>query len=174
MSLHWVARRYVSGSADAGDLVQETLLRAWRSFSPASGRTFGRAWLFVIMRSTAADWHRLASRRIRLVPATNAELTELAPADLSEPFAGLGAMSEPQFREFLDDRLVAALDELEPDFREVVILSTAGDMNYREIAEVLDCPVGTVMSRMARARRMLRERLAAYAAEAGWVREIKP
>ena len=171
MSLHLVARRYVTGPVDAGDLVQETLLRAWRSFSPESGRTFGRAWLFVIMRSAVADWHRTASRRIKLVPAADAELTELAAADLTEPFAGLGAMSEQHFREFLDDRVVAALDELEPAFREVVILSTAGDLNYREIAEVMDCPMGTVMSRMARTRRLLRERLADYAVEAGWVRE---
>ena len=69
-------------------------------------------------------------------------------------------MSEAAFRELLDDRLTRALDALAPAFREVVILSVAGDLTYREIARVLDCPVGTVMSRMARARRALRERLA--------------
>ena len=55
-------------------------------------------------------------------------------------------------------------DALVPEFREVVVLSVAGGLNYREVADVLDCPVGTVMSRMARARRLLRERLADYAA----------
>ncbi|MFQ5491977.1 MAG: RNA polymerase sigma factor [Phycisphaerae bacterium] len=170
-ALHSVARRYVSGPDDAGDLVQESLLRAWRSYAPESGRSYGPAWLFVIMRSAVADWHRMASHRIKLVPATDADLTELAPADLSDPFDPLPAMSEQRFREFLDDRIAAALDDLEPAFREVVVLSVAGDLNYREIAEVLDCPTGTVMSRMARARRALRERLAVYAAQVGWVRE---
>jgi RNA polymerase sigma-70 factor (ECF subfamily) len=72
-------------------------------------------------------------------------------------------MSEAHFYEFLDDRLVAALEELDPPNREVVVLSVAGGLNYREIGEVLDCPMGTVMSRMARARRALRERLAEFA-----------
>ncbi|GJQ25984.1 MAG: hypothetical protein HBSAPP02_10160 [Phycisphaerae bacterium] len=73
-------------------------------------------------------------------------------------------MDESQFREFLDDRVAAALDTLEPPYREVVVLSVAGGLNYREIGDVLECPIGTVMSRMARARRALREQLADYAA----------
>lgn len=166
--LHRVALRYVVRDEDARDLVQETLLRAWRSFSPADQRTYSRAWLFVIMRSAVVDWQRTAARRINMVPAPEGELTELAPADLTEPFAPLPAMDEARFREFLDDRLAAALDALEPSFREVVILSVAGDLTYREIAETLDCPIGTVMSRMARARRVLRERLAGVARAKGW------
>ena len=65
----------------------------------------------------------------------------------------------------------AALDALEPSFREVVVLSVVGDLTYREVAQVLDCPMGTVMSRMARARRALRERLADYARAKGWAVE---
>ncbi len=80
-------------------------------------------------------------------------------------------MDEERFREFLDERLVAALDALEPAFREVIILSVASGLNYREIAEVIGCPVGTVMSRMARARRALRERLGDLAQSQRWVRE---
>lgn len=165
-----MARRYAAGEEDARDLVQETMLRAWRSFSPTDDRTYSRAWLFVIMRSAATDWHRSAARRIRLVPAADAELTELAPADLSEPFAPLGSGSEEQFRELLDDRIVSALDMLDAPFREVIVLSVAGDLTYREIAEVLDCPVGTVMSRIARARRALREGLADFAKTEGWIK----
>ncbi len=169
--MHHIARRYAANAEDARDLVQETLVRAWRSFSPAEERIYNRAWLFVIMRSVVVDWQRTARRRIKLVLAPESELTELAPADLTEPFCPFPAMSEDRFREFLDTRVAAALDALEPSFREVVILSVAGDLNYREIAEVLDCPVGTVMSRMARARRALRESLAAFAKDAGWVKE---
>jgi len=71
-------------------------------------------------------------------------------------------MSEEQFREFLDATIAQALDALEAPAREIVILSVAADLSYREIAEVLDCPIGTVMSRMARARRALREHLADF------------
>lgn len=172
--LHLVARQYVTGEEDVKDLVQETLLRAWRSFSPSEERTYSRAWLFVIMRTAAVDWQRTRGRRIRMVLASEIELTELSPADLTEPFSPLPAMSEERFREFLDQRIVAALDGLEPVFREVIVLSVAGDLSYREIAEVLNCPVGTVMSRMARARRGLREALADFARANRWIKEESP
>jgi len=160
--LRAVAGEYCARREDVGDLVQETLLRAWRAFSPVEGPTHPRAWLFAIMRNVAIDWHRAASRQVSIAPTDYEELTELAGTEPGEPFAPLSAMNEEQFREFLDASVTRALDALEAPFREVVILSIAADMNYREIAEVLDCPVGTVMSRMARARRALRERLADF------------
>lgn len=161
--LHFVSRRYAAREEDARDLVQETLLKAWRGFSPTEDRTYRRGWLFVIMRNVVLDWQLTASRRIKLVLVPDSDLTEIAPPDLTEPFSPLPPMDEARFRDFLDDRVAAAMDALEPSFREVIVLSVAGGLNYREIAEVLDCPVGTVMSRMARGRRGLRERLARYA-----------
>src|SRR3990170_1996094 len=161
--LQAVARKYCAQREDAGDLVQETLLRAWRAFSPVEGPTHPRAWLFAIMRNIVIDWHRAASRQVTIAPTDYEELTELAGAEPGEPLARLSSMNEEQFREFLDAGVARAFDALEAPFREVVILSVAADLNYREIAEVLDCPVGTVMSRMARARRALRERLADFA-----------
>ncbi len=158
--LHAVARQHVGREADAHDLVQEVLLRAWRAYAPTDERGYGRAWLLTIMRNIVLEWQRTASRRVRLTLMESAELTELAQSDPADPLAALPALSEEAFRELLDDRLTRALDALDPAFREVVILSVAGDLTYREIAQVLDCPVGTVMSRMARARRALRERLA--------------
>ena len=176
---HWgelslVAHQYVSASDRAHDLVQEVLMRAWRNFAPTDERVYHRAWLFVIMRNVAAEWHRMAGRRIRLASISDTELTDLASADPAEPFCAFPAMDERQFREFLDDRIAAALDALDAPFREVVILSVAGGLKYREIAEVLDCPVGTVMSRMARARRELREQLADFAAAPRRHKEVRP
>lgn len=161
--LHSVAGQYVGASQDARDLVQEALMRAWRNYSPANDASYGKAWLFVILRNVAAEWGRTARRRVRLTPVGDSELTDLAAADLTEPFSALPAMDEDRFREFMDDRVAAALDALAPESREVIVLSVAGGLNYREVADVLDCPIGTVMSRMARARRSLRERLADYA-----------
>lgn len=164
---HWQRLRaaswqYAASAEDANDLMQDTLLRAWRNYSTTDERTHSRAWILVIMRNVALEWHRSASRRIKFVPVTEAELTEFAPTDPAEPFASLPPMDEKQFREFLDEKLASALDALEPSFREVIILSAAGGLNYREISQVLDCPLGTVMSRMARARRALRRRLSEF------------
>lgn len=161
--LHQVAGRYAAHGGDAHDLVQETLLRAWKAFAPTEERSYRRAWLFVIMRNVALDWQRTASRRIDLVLVPDSELTELAPADLCEPFSAFPSMGEAEFRELLDERIATAFDKLEDAHREVIFLSVAGELTYREIAEVLDCPVGTVMSRMARARRALRTSLADFA-----------
>lgn len=169
--LYLVARRYCAREHDARDLVQETLFRGWRRFSTSPDATYKRSWLFVIMRNVAFDWQRLSQRRVSLAVISHAELTEIAAPDPTEPLCPLPVMDEGRFREFLDDRIAAALDAVDPAFREVLILSVVGDLTYREIGEVLDCPVGTVMSRMARARRALRERLAGFVRIPGRVSE---
>jgi len=158
--LHLVARQYAATAEDARDLVQETVLRAWAAYSPSEERTYREGWLFVIQRRVAAEWARTASRRVRLIPVENDELTELVGTELSETFDSLPSRTEAQFRDLLDQNVVKALDSLESSYREVVMLSVVADLSYRDIAEVLDCPLGTVMSRMSRARRDLREKLA--------------
>lgn len=171
--MYSVARRFTGDEEAARDLVQETLLRAWRSFAPDDTRTYNRSWVFVIMRSAVLDWQRKVDRRIKMIAAPGGELTELAPMDLTEPFAPLPNMTEERFREFLDDTVVAALDALDPPFREVIVLSVAGGLGYRDIADVMDCPAGTVMSRLSRARRALREDLASYARQTGFLKESR-
>lgn len=166
--LHLVARGYASCKEDAQDLVQETLMRAWENYCPFGEEGYREGWLFVILRRIAAEWARASRRRIALLPMDHDELTELESSDLTEPFEGLPVVTEHAFREFLDDRIAAGFDELEPLHREVILLVVAGDLNYREVAEVLDCPIGTVMSRMARARRALRQRLGQHARALGW------
>lgn len=166
--LHLVARHYAGGADAARDLVQETLLRAWAAYNPGEDRSYREGWFFVIQRRVAAEWARQAQRRIRLEPVEHDELTELVGADLADPFEALPSSTDDQFREFLDRNVAAAFDSLEPSFREVILLSVVADLSYRDIAEVLACPLGTVMSRMARARRALRERLANLAKAKGW------
>jgi len=166
--LYVVARHYVRSAEDARDLVQECLLRAWAGYHPGEDRSYREGWLFVILRQVAVEWARRNERRVILEPLEHGELTEIVGTELSEPLAGLPSTSEAQFRELLDTQIVAAFDAVEPAHREVILLSVAADLTYREIADVLDCPLGTVMSRMARARRALRERLADLATARGW------
>lgn len=165
---HWrrlngMAAHYANGNEDANDLVQETLLRAWRGYSPLDEKNYRSAWLFVIMRNIVFEWQRSAASRVRLKCVPDTELTEYLAQDLGDALPRYPSLDEKTFRELLDERLASAFDALEPASREVILLSVEGDLNYREIAEVLGCPIGTVMSRMARARRALRERLSCLA-----------
>jgi len=171
--LQAVARKYCARHEDAADLVQETLLRGWRSYSPEAAPTHPRAWLVAIMRNIVIDWHRASVRQVTVVPADHAELTEIAATGLDEPLAPLSGMNEERFREFLDSNVARAFDSLDAPFREVVMLSVVAELTYREIAEVLDCPIGTVMSRMARARRTLREHLASIASSTPRGKEVR-
>lgn len=166
--LHLAARHYAARAEDARDLVQETLVRAWAAYGPVEERSYREGWLFVIQRRVAAEWARTASRRVALVPVEHSELTELVGTKFSEPLEALPSATEEQFRELLDQKVVRAFDLLDPSFREVLVLSVIAELSYREIADVLGCPLGTVMSRMARARRNLRERLADMAKVKGW------
>ena len=159
-ALRTAARQYAALDQDVNDLVQETLLRAWRNYSPTKESDYRPSWLFVIMRNISLEWHRTATRRIKIKYVPDEHLTEMAVVNLQDPFPAFGPLSEEKFRDFLDERLAEAWDALNSSFREVLVLSLCGDLSYREIAEVLDCPIGTVMSRVARARRELREHLA--------------
>lgn len=173
-SLHAAARRYVHDRQQAEDLVQETLMRAWRNFSATEERAYRKAWLFVILRNIVFEWQRASASRVRLKIVDNAELTELLAPEPGEPLARLPALDEQAFRELLDERIAGAFDALDPAHREILVLSVIGELNYREIAEVLDCPAGTVMSRMARARRALRERLSEFAGKQPATRRANP
>jgi RNA polymerase sigma factor (sigma-70 family) len=105
----------------------------------------------------------------------DAELTDRDAEHATESaLAPLAAMSDAEFVRLVDERIVNALERLEDPMREIVMLSVAGGLSYREIAVVLRCPVGTVMSRMARARRKLREELAGHARAMGWTKEVCP
>ncbi len=172
--LHAAARQYAGSGADAEDLVQEALTRGWRSFSPTDASTYTKAWLFVILRNVAFEWRRLSKRRVRLVPLMDADLTDPegehpSPGEDAD-FAPFAPMDEARFTSLVDERIIHALERLDDPMREVLMLSVAGGLSYRDIAAVLRCPVGTVMSRMARARRRLRDELADHARAAGWTR----
>jgi RNA polymerase sigma-70 factor (ECF subfamily) len=158
--LRATALRYARNERDAEDLVQETLLRAYAAWESFQQGTNCRAWLFRILTNSFINEYRRISK-------------ERAWAGRNEPLyspARRHAAGDPEgafCERMLGDEVLAALKALPEDFRCVVVLADLQGMSYREIARTIGCPLGTVMSRLYRARRILEISLGDYAREIG-------
>jgi len=150
---HGLARHLTGNDADADDVVQESYLRALRHFGGFRGDGPGqsRGWMLTIVRNTAYTW-----RRRRRPEAEAAEFDET----LHSETAGDGFATEV-IRHDSRETLAQALDRLPPELREVIILRELEGLSYKEIGAVMDVPIGTVMSRLSRARQRLQAALLA-------------
>ncbi len=147
-----VARSITGSAADAEDLVQEALVRAFRAIDRFDGR-HPRAWLLTIVRNTNSNMHR----RRRPLAVDDWELIHASrPAFGSAESPGA---EEVYVVEELDSALQAAVAGLDPKFRSALVLVDVHDLSYAEAAAVLDVPVGTIMSRLSRARERVRRTL---------------
>ena len=152
-ALYGTALRLTRNAQSAQDLVQETTLRAYRFFHHYQRGTNCKAWLFRILHNTfITSYHKSRKERDMLLRVG---------AEIDVHGAGEPAASERGF----SDVVVGALDALPTDFRMAVVLCDVEDLSYKEIAEVMDCPVGTVMSRLHRGRKLLQESLFAHASD---------
>ena len=165
-----VATALTGGGPDADDLVQETFLRAYRHWHTFQPGTDCRSWLSTICRHAFAEQRR---RDVRSVAVEDQELESLAAARLHN-FARASGVDDMFSRLDLGPAIAKAIDMLEPHYRDVVRLADVDGFTYDEIAAMLDIPVGTVRSRLFRARRMLQETLIAYAIDAGYARSSTP
>jgi RNA polymerase sigma-70 factor, ECF subfamily len=168
--LYATALRLTRSGSDAEDLVQDSLLRAYRFYDRFEAGTNLRAWLLKILTNTFINRYRKAKR----------ERTFLEGADAGT--AGEGMMSRGAMRSLASPvdaaqrRLLAqeierALDQLPDDYRVMILLADVEELSYREIAEVVGCPIGTVMSRLHRARKLLQLHLVDQAVQLGIVPE---
>lgn len=163
-SLYRLALRLTTDPSRAEDLVQDTVLKAFRSWQSFQPGTNIRSWLFTILRNTFINDYRRRQR-------------EPIPMDLEavEPHASFRAVDDEDpegtfFSQIVDAKVLEAIDRLPEDFREVLVLSDIENLPYAEIAGVLGIPVGTVKSRLFRARRQLQEVLYDHAVEMGYIR----
>ena len=164
-ALFRTALRMTRNREDAEDLVQETYLRAYRSFDTFEKETNCRAWLFRILTNSYINRFRRAKSAGVPVPFEDVE-SFLASDEAAETAPGEG--DEGDFREALDEEVTHALEELPETFRLPVVLAFVESLSYKEIARIMDCPIGTVMSRVFRGRHLLRKRLAPYAHAHGY------
>jgi RNA polymerase sigma-70 factor (ECF subfamily) len=166
------AMRMTRNRSDAEDLVQETFIKAWRSFTTYQQGTNLRAWLFRIMTNTYINKYNAQQRK-----PTETELDDVEELFL---YKRLGAVDQSQLSQsaedqmlslFTDDEVKKALEELPDQFRIPVLMSDVEGFSYKEIAEILEIPLGTVMSRLHRGRKSMQKMLYEYAKERGLINE---
>ena len=163
-SLYRVALRLTGNAAEADDLVQETMLKAYRAWEQYQKGTNAKGWLLTILRHAFINEYRRRTRH-----------PETVDLDAIEPFSVFEELQDedPQgtfFDRIVDDEVLRAIDQLPEQFRETVVLSDVEGLSYEEIARVLDVPVGTVKSRLFRARRLLQQQLYDYAVGMGYIK----
>src|SRR3954465_9260776 len=169
-SLYAAALRMTRNERDAEDLVQDTLLRAYRFFDPFEAGTNCKAWLFRILTNVFCNRYREREREQEVlgeVESSDANFGQFiggAPRDAES--ALLGRM--------LSRDVERALAAVPSEFRLAVVLADLEDFSYKEIAEIMECPAGTVMSRLYRGRKILQRLLHDYAVEQGILKEGSP
>jgi RNA polymerase sigma-70 factor (ECF subfamily) len=167
-ALYSAAMRMTHSAADAEDLVQETYLRAYRGYKGFEVGTNLRAWLYRILTNTFINSYRSKQRR-----PTETDLGEVEDLYLYRRLGGLeaserGRSAEDELMDLVTDSEVKdALDALPEQFRVAVLLADVEGFSYKEIADILDIPIGTVMSRLHRGRKGLQKLLADFATRRG-------
>lgn len=169
-SLYSAALRMTRNPADAEDLVQETYLKAYRAFGSFEEGTNLKAWLYRILTNTFINSYRAKRRR-----PEQTDLDDVEDLYLYRRLGGLEAVSagrsaeEEVLEHFTESEVKAAVENLPEQFRLAVLLADVEGFSYKEIAEILDVPIGTVMSRLHRGRKALQKTLHDFGAARGLV-----
>ena len=168
--LYAAAMRMTRNPADAEDLVQETYVKAFAAFHQFEEGTNLKAWLYRILTNTFINAYRKKQRQPQESGNEDVEDWQLARAE-SHTSSGLKSAETVALENLPDSDVKDALQQLAPDFRLAVFLADVEGFSYKEIAEIMGTPIGTVMSRLNRGRTQLRKLLADYARDRGVVRQ---
>lgn len=169
-ALYGAALRYTRSPSDAEDLVQDAFVKAYRFYDRYEPGTNMKAWLFRILTNTFINKYRRKTRERKVLEGRDAEpvgdgvMSRHAMRCLTDP------VGEAQ-RGLIHREIQDALDSLPEDYRVMIVLADVEELSYKEIAEIVGCPIGTVMSRLHRARKKMQKRLMAQAISLGIIDE---
>lgn len=168
-ALYGVAYRLARNPRDAEDLVQDAILRAYRFWDSFRKDSNCRAWLFKILTNTFINGYQRKKRGREVLDAAAAEQTATDGVLMHEDSLDQRTPEEILLEGSLSEPVERALSSLPDDFRLAVVLCDIEGFSYKEIAEIMECPTGTVMSRLYRGRRLLQKQLRSYAIAEGIV-----
>lgn len=169
-ALYGAALRLTRSPSDAEDLVQDAFVKAYRFYDRFEPGTNMKAWLFRILTNTFINKYRRSSRERKVLEGREAEpvgdgvMSRAAMRTLTDP------ISEAH-RRIITAEIQEALDSLPEDYRMMIVLADVEELSYKEIATIVGCPIGTVMSRLHRARKKMQRRLLDQAVQLGIVEE---
>lgn len=164
--LYNYALRLTNNEDDAKDLIQDTYLKAYRFIDKYQHDTNAKAWLFRILKNSFINNYRKSSRTPDQVEYSEVEDFVDLMKDESAPVTD---MRRDMYDNMLGDDVVRAMESLNEEFRTIIILSDLEEMTYEEIAEILEIPLGTVRSRLHRARKAMQEKLYTFAVNHGYI-----
>lgn len=165
-TLYGAALRLTRSAADADDLVQDAFLKAYRFYDRFEPGTNLRAWLLRILTNTFINKYRRVHRERKVLDGDDAE--PVGDGVMSR--AAMRALQDPDgdaMRPLVTAEIQKALDELPDDYRLMIVLADVEELSYKEIADIVGCPIGTVMSRLHRARKQMQTKLVTTAIEMG-------
>lgn len=169
MAFH-VARSWCGEDSVAEDLCQIAFIKAYKAFDRFKPGTNFKAWLLKILRNCFIDWTRKQKRQLASVSLDQIQAGQEPEHSTAAPQA-IDLDSKEVFYDLFGDEMARMLKDLPQDYQIAVLLCDVEGLSYKEIAEVLDCPVGTVRSRIHRGRHMLQEKLRSYAEKIGYLRK---
>ena len=165
-ALYTFAYHLTYNEEDANDLVQETYLKAYRFIDKYIEGTNAKAWLFKILKNAFINQYRRKSKQPTKVDYE--EIISFHDEEGDTQYSSYMDLREEMFQEMMGDEVTNAINALPVDFRVVILLCDIEGFTYEEISKILDIPIGTVRSRLHRARNMLKEKLKNYAASLGY------